>query len=363
MLSRVGGRATYTVWVLDEFEEAPARATRRDLRTEKKKPRWGRRILVILTAVLGLVLVAAVGYVGFLNHLAESNTKIENMLPGDNNLGSANDPNAAPIIQGRGQNILLLGSDARPGDTFSRADVIILAHVADDKKNVYLVHFPRDLYVSIPGHGKNKINAAYAFGGPRLLVQTLQNLIGVKVDHVAKTDFQGFANMTDAVGGVRVWAEEASNGKGNGGTVVVHQGWNNFNGEQALEFVRERYELSQGDISRGRRQQAFLKAIMLKVLTPQTLTNPVTVAKLVDAGTKNLVIDQKWSVADMRSEAWDLRNLRSGNITFITAPFNGFDSVKGVGSIDVVDTSGMKNLGQMIAADTLDQYTDVSQIP
>lgn len=349
--------------VLDEFEEVPTRATRRDLRTEKKKPRWWRRVLVIIAAMLGLVLVAGVGYVAFLNYLANDNITQESLLPKDEPLGSANDPNAAPLVQGRGQNILLLGSDARPGDSASRADVIILAHVSDDKKNVYLVHFPRDLYVSIPGHGKNKINAAYAFGGAPLLVRTLQDLIGVKVDHVAKTDFTGFANMTDAVGGVRVWAEEASNGKGNGGSVIVHQGWNTFNGQQALEFVRERYELSQGDISRGRRQQAFLKAIMLKVLTPQTLSNPVTVAKLVDAGTKNLVIDQTWSVADMRSEAWDLRNLRSGNITFITAPYNGFDSVKGVGSIDVVDVSGMKTLGTMIAEDTLDQYNDVSQIP
>ncbi|MFV0463310.1 MAG: LCP family protein [Nostocoides sp.] len=351
--------------MLEQFEDVSEAATRRERReTSKPRRRWGRRILIILAALLALVLVAGGGYLGFLNHVAESNTKVADLLPEDGSLGAApEDPNAAPLVQGRGQNILLIGSDAREGETFSRSDVIIVAHVSDDNKKVYLMHFPRDLYVEIPGHGKNKINASYAFGGAPLLVQTLQNLTGVKIDHVAKTDFVGFQKITDAVGGVRVWAEEASSGKGNGGTVVIHQGWNDLNGEQALQFVRERYELSQGDISRGRRQQAFLKAVMLRVLTAQTLSNPVTVAKLVDAGTANLVIDQKWSVADMRSQAWDLRSIRSGDITFITAPYTGFDSVPGVGSVDLVDASAMKTLGKMLGQDSLDQYTDVSQIP
>ena len=132
-----------------------------------------------------------------------------------------------------------------------------------------MIHFPRDLYVDIPGRGKDKINAAYAYGGEPLLVQTMENLLKIRIHHVAKTNFEGFKNMTDAVGGVRVYAEEASNGTGNGGPVVISKGWNDLNGEQALAFVRERYTLSEGDISRGRRQLAFIKALMLKAIEPR----------------------------------------------------------------------------------------------
>ena len=87
-------------------------------------------------------------------------------------------------------------------------------HVASDRKTVTLVHFPRDLYVTVPGHGKDKINAAFAYGGAPLLVRTLQGLVGVPIDHVALVDFEGFKNMTDAVGGVNVYAEEASTSRG-----------------------------------------------------------------------------------------------------------------------------------------------------
>ncbi len=86
---------------------------------------------------------------------------------------------------------------------------MVLAHVPADHRNVTLIHFPRDLYVSIPGKGKNKLNAAYAFGGAPLLVTTMQNLLGVKIDHVAVTGFENFKAMTDAVGGVDVNVEEA----------------------------------------------------------------------------------------------------------------------------------------------------------
>ena len=90
----------------------------------------------------------------------------------------------------------------------------------------------------------------------------------------------------------RVYAEEASNGSGNGGPVVIKPGWNDLNGEQALGFVRERYTLSQGDISRGRRQLSFIKALMLKAISPATVTNPIKIAKFTDAATRNLVLDQ-----------------------------------------------------------------------
>ena len=87
-----------------------------------------------------------------------------------------------------GKNYLIIGSDARPGETASRSDVIVLAHIPEDKSAVQLIHFPRGLYVPIPGRSKDKINAAYAYGGAPLLVSTMQNLLGVKIDHAGRLE-------------------------------------------------------------------------------------------------------------------------------------------------------------------------------
>ncbi len=302
-----------------------------------------------------LLLAVGVGaYLLFLNQTVASNVKHENLLPPPS--AAAGGGQGQQIVQGPGVNILMIGSDARPGETFSRSDVIVLMHVTEDRKKVYLVHFPRDMYVSIPGHGKNKINAAFAFGKTPLLVSTLQDMLGVKIDHAALIGFEGFKRMTDAVGGVNVWAEEASSGKGNGGPVVIHKGWNDLNGEQALAFVRERYELSEGDISRGRRQQAFIKALMLKGLSRETLTNPITLANFVSAGTENLTVDKGFDMGEMRSLGLSLRNVRGDDIVFITAPITGFGTSPQGGSIDIVNEPLLKLMGEELQGDTMEDY-------
>jgi LCP family protein required for cell wall assembly len=232
--------------------------------------------------------------------------------------------------------------------------------VPEDKESVNLVHFPRDLNVAIPGRGKDKINAAYPNGGAPLLVSTLQDLLGTSIDHVAKTDFTGFKRMTDAIGGVRVYAEEGSSGAGAG---TIDPGWNHLDGERALAFVRERYDLSEGDISRGRRQQAFIKALMMKATSREVVTNPVKLAKFVDAATANLVVDKSLSVSDARDQAMSLRGISGGDVVFITAPFTGFGTAPDGGSIDIVDESGMASLGEALRTDAMESYADVSVTP
>jgi LCP family protein required for cell wall assembly len=331
----------------DQQGDPPARRAR-------PKRRRGRRILAAVVALVLLVAVGAGAYLLFLNQTVANNVTHENLLP-------APSPTAGPgsgkqLVQGAGDNILLIGSDARPGETYSRSDVIVLMHISEDRKKVYLIHFPRDMYVSIPGHGKNKINAAFAFGRTPLLVSTLQDMLGVKIDHAALIGFEGFKRMTDAVGGVHVWAEEASSGKGNGGPVVIHKGWNDLNGEQALAFVRERYELSEGDISRGRRQQAFIKALMLKGLSKETVTNPITLAKFISAGTENLTVDNGFDMGEMRSLGLSLRNVRGDDIEFITAPITGFGSTSQGASIDIVNEPLLKLMGEELQGDTMEDY-------
>ncbi len=342
--------------------------------TRSRARRYLRRGLAV---VLALVLLAAVGVGGFalfLNQTASSNIAHEPLLPTPTAVlptptaalptpTAASTGGGASQESGGGTNILVIGTDARPGDTSSRSDVIIVVHIPQDATKVYLVHFPRDLYVSVPGHGKDKINAAYAYGGAPLLVRTLQGLLDIHIDHVAKTDFTGFQKMTDAIGGVRVYAEEASTGTGDGGPVVIHTGWNNLNGAAALAFVRERHQLSEGDISRGRRQLAFIKALLLKVTSRSMLTNPLTIARFAGAATSDLVVDNGFTMSTMRGYALSLRKIRSRDVVFVTAPFTGYGVAPNGGSIDVVDEPAMATLGDTLRNDTMNEYSDIAVLP
>lgn len=346
---------------LDSLTERLGSGEERHAEPRRKDRRGLGRVLIALLAIVVLLFGGATAFVGYLGYTVSDNVTQEQLLPEKRQPITA--PDGKPVPEtGTGTNYLVLGADTRPGDA-GRSDVIVLVHVPQDAKTIQMIHFPRDLYVSIPGRGKNKINAAYAFGREPLLVETMENLLKVRIHHVVRTDFEGFERMTDAVGGVRVYAEEASNGTGNGGPVVIRKGWNDLNGEQALAFVRERYTLSEGDISRGRRQLAFIKALFLKATAPETITNPVKIARFTDAATENLVLDQTLTVGDMRDTAISLRHIRSGDIIFATAPFTGFGRSPEGASIDIVDEKGMADLGEAIRTDTMDEYGDVFVTP
>ena len=122
--------------------------------------------------------------------------------------------------------------------------------------------------------------------------------------------------------------------------VVIKKGWNDLNGEQALGFVRERHTLSEGDISRGRRQLSFIKALLLKATSPETVSNPLTIAKFTDAATENLVLDQDLSVGDMRDYALQLRNIRVRRRRLRDRTVHRVRHLPEGASIDVVDTKG-----------------------
>ncbi|MBM6403125.1 LCP family protein [Phycicoccus sp. CSK15P-2] len=329
----------------------------------EEHPRHRRRglraVVIALVAVVLLGLVAAGGFVAYLAWTVNDNVTQADLLP---TVPPPTAPDGSPVPEsGTGTNFLLVGSDSRGSDR-GRSDVIVLVHVPEDPTSIQMIHFPRDLFVEIPGHGKNKINASYAFGGEPLLVETLQNLLGIRIDHVARTDFDGFKRMTDAVGGVRVYAEEGSSASGNGG-IAIQEGWNELNGEQALGFVRERYELSEGDISRGRRQLAFVKALLLKATSRGTVANPVKIARFTDAATENLVVDRDLTIGTMRDYALELRGIRASDVVFATAPFTGFGTDPKAGSIDIVDEEGMALLGEALRTDSMDEYLDVFVTP
>lgn len=339
-----------------------------DARTEDEEPRsrrrrrtWPRRLAVSVLVLALLVVIGLGAYAWLLSDRVDDNLTREDLIGSGVVDGKQVDPDRTTtgeqLVSGRGTNYLLIGSDARPGETSSRADVIQLVHVDEGGGAVWMVHFPRDLYVDIPGHGKDKINAAYAFGESPLLVRTVQDLVGVKIDHVAKTDFEGFKQLTDAVGGVRVYATEASSETGNGNTTIT-EGYNDLDGEQALGFVRERYQLSEGDISRGERQQAWLRAIMDKTLDPAVLLNPRRLGKVIDAGTQNTVVDNGLTGGEIRRQALAMRGVRGDDIHFVTAPWDGFGTTSGGASIVNLDEAGMSRLSDALRSDDMASFTE-----
>ena len=186
-------------------------------------------------------------------------------------------------------NFVLMGSDSRGDGDGGRSDSLMVAHVTGDRQAVYLVSFPRDMWVDIPGRGKGKLNWAYAFGGPQLTVRTLEQMTGVRMDHTVLIDFEGFIRLTEAVGGVTVynpWASEQDAGN------RYEKGEITIEGERALGYVRERYSLPNGDLDRAFRQRTVVKAIIKKIMTPETLINPVTFSNVVGRIADTMVVDE-----------------------------------------------------------------------
>jgi polyisoprenyl-teichoic acid--peptidoglycan teichoic acid transferase len=165
--------------------------------------------------------------------------------------------------------VLFLGSDARPGQsmTRSRADAIQLTGVNLKTGASTVIGIPRDSYVPVPGHGREKINAAMYFGGPQLMAQAVGNLVGVRPDYVFTTDFWGFRQMVNTVGGVTVNSKWSFTDPVKPGG--YHRGPNKLNGFQALIFARIRKSFPHGDFDRSANQQDVMRGILRQVRSRQ----------------------------------------------------------------------------------------------
>lgn len=170
--------------------------------------------------------------------------------------------------------VLLLGTDARPGEKVGRTDSIIVANVDGEKKRIALLSIPRDTRVEIPGHGTDKINAAAVYGGPALTCETVSNLIGMPVQYYALARWEGFKNIVDVLGGVTIDVErnmyhyDSSDGREY--AINLRKGVQRLDGDKALQYVRFRGD-ALGDIGRTERQLKFLKALAAEVMKPSTL--------------------------------------------------------------------------------------------
>jgi LCP family protein required for cell wall assembly len=257
-------------------------------------------------------------------------------------------------------NILLMGSDSRAdatsideaGPSDQRTDTMMLMHVDADRKNVYVMSIMRDLWVPIPGHGEAKINAAFAYGGAPLTVQTVEQLLQTRIDHVAIIDFEGFKGMTDALGGVDVFSQKGFTARG---TTIV-EGLNHLEGDDALNFVRERYSFTDGDYTRVKNQQAFMTAIVDKVISRDTLTDPAKISSFVGSVSEYLSVDDTLDAGTLANLGVSLRGVTKSDIKFFTVPTSGTGRSADGQSIVNLNTEALPRLQEALRDDTMESF-------
>ncbi len=303
-------------------ERRAARAATEAAEADGARPRRRRPFLRLLLATLaslvGVAMVLAVVATVFVGGLVRSYDE--------------GDVIAAPFPTGDrpaategAQNVLLIGSDSRADrgpagdDAGGRSDTLMLAHVPADRKGVQLVSIMRDSWVDVPGHGTAKINAAFSWGGVPLTVQTVEQLLDIRIDHVAEIDFAGFEDMTDALGGVTVDSPTAFEAQGHRFTA----GPNRLDGAQALTFVRERHAFADADHTRVRNQQAFMRGVFDEALSRGTLTNPGRVHEFVAATSAHLSVDAGLDAATLGRLGWSLRGVGPEDLVTTTLPTAG----------------------------------------
>jgi LCP family protein required for cell wall assembly len=269
--------------------------------------RRGRRIALILGTVM-VVLIAAVAGTYF---WLDGKLNRDVTLP-------------ATSLTSAGTNWLITGSDSRAG--LSRAqidamhvgfdegtlnsDSIMLLHMGSGRP--VLISIPRDSYVDIPGHGWNKMNAALAYGGASLLVQTVENATGLKIDHYMGIGFGGLVAVVNKIGGVQICLKTAINDSYSG--VHLSAGCHNLNGDQALSFVRDRHSFATEDLQRIQDQRAFLSALLKKATSPGVYLNPFTALPFGSTAAGSMSVDTGTSLLDLAHAASALRDPETGTV-------------------------------------------------
>ena len=313
-----------------------------------------RRWLPIVLIAVAVLLVGALG-VGFLyatsvDQSVNQNLQRERVLPAETPTATGAKPRPKKAANNKSINYVLIGSDVAQGG-ISRSDALMVLQLAADRRSAYLISFPRDLWVPIPGYGRNKINAAYAFGGTALTVQTLEGLLDVRMDHVARIDLDGFIGLTTELGGVRVYNKHPSVSRGYDFPV----GWITVSGKEAEAYVRERKQLPRGDLDRSERHRAVVQAILTKGLSGNTVKNPRRFLAFTSEVARHVTVNEELTPEVLRTTALSLR-LTPADIASVQAPVARFDRSPDGQSIDVVDKAQMKRLAKALRDDTMASY-------
>ena len=243
-------------------------------------------------------------------------------------------PSGARPAEQPGTTYLLVGSDSRAGLSAEerkklgtgnaagrRTDTILLLHVGSGPN--LLLSIPRDSIVPIPGHGTTKINAAFAYGGPKLLVNTIEQDTGVRIDHFVEIGFGGFVNAVDAVGGIRVCTKTRLDDPL--ANLHMSKGCHHVNGIKALAYSRTRHTQQLGDIDRAKNQRKVVSQVGAKVKSPWTVLNPVRYFRLFDAGATSLRIGKGTGPFAMGRFAWAMTRVDGSNGLTCSMPIRSLD--------------------------------------
>ncbi|MBL7253501.1 LCP family protein [Paractinoplanes lichenicola] len=292
---------------------------------------------------------------------------------------SAGAPTEPPKVKGP-MNLLLIGSDSRtkgePGD--GRSDVVILIHIPKSTEQAYVISIPRDTYLPIATAdgergSRNKVNAAYAWGGAPRLVQTINQFGGITVDWPVIVDFAGIRKLTDLVGGVDVTIDKKSvdayrflpdnspypsapchDPQGRSRRCVAFPaGRVHLDGQLAEYYVRQRRGLPNDDLDRSKRHQQYLRALAEKIAAQNLLTDPQKLDQLVRTAAGMMTVDRRMPVQRL---ALTLRHLRAKDMTFLTLPIAENRNVSGVGAVMVPDEAQSRELFEALRRDRLDEY-------
>ncbi|MBB6170075.1 LCP family protein required for cell wall assembly [Nocardiopsis mwathae] len=227
---------------------------------------------------------------------------------------------------------LVIGSDSREGVSpedqsglgvghigGERSDTMMLVHLNNDRDEITVVGIPRDSWVDIPGHGENKINAAYAFGGPQLTVQTVETLTRVRIDHYVEVDFTGFVDVVDALDGIEVCLPEPIDDPK--AQLDMDAGTHQVDGAEALAFARTR-KTAGGDLDRIDRQQQVLSALLDKALGSDTLSDPRRLSAFLDHALGSVTVDEGLDTRTINQLANRLSDIGLDDVSFTQVPLD-----------------------------------------
>ena len=336
----------------------------------------------IVAALVSLAVLTTSGWGWYLGRVAEANVNRTDAIPETGN--------EETVRTGAAMNLLLVGNDSRSNlteeqlaefnagtDSGTNTDTMILVHVPADGSKASFVSFPRDSYVDIPGYGKDKLNAAYAYGrmnapdgateeevsaqGSQLLVQTISQLTGLRIDHYAEVDLLGFFELSSVVGGVEVNLCEAVDDREWSGAFFP-AGPQTISGADALKFVRQRHNIgnTSSDFDRIVRQQVFIAGVLRKMLSDEVLRNLGKQRELVQAVSNALTVDDNLNLLQLAEQ---MQSVTAGSIEFQTVPNVGTANEDGKSVVELADEGSLRRFFADLSAEPKDPAAPAAEPP
>jgi LCP family protein required for cell wall assembly len=374
--------------------ELDPRGPRRARSSSADRRRNRHRAVVSARIISGIVSAALVATFAFgWNYYRQLNNGLQRVHINSNG-GAAS---GVKDIDGKDENLLIVGNDDRSQLTNAQVkelhvgrdggsiatDTMMIVHIPADGSKATLISLPRDSYVNIPGYGMDRLNAAYADGythaagshdakiaaGANLLIQTIYNLTGLTINHFVQVTLLGFVELSDAVGGVTVdlchavddtVAHNRAEGQSGGSGLVLSAGKHVIEGVTALEFVRQRHGLPNGDLDRTARQRYFLTAAFRKVASIGILSH---LSQLKAAIQSSIYVDSGLNITSLATQ---MANLSANNIKGVRIPFVRFQNVTidgTISNIEIVDPAQVKTFINTLIAGGASKTSALAKAP